>query len=105
MGRPIDKIPKHLLPRLPVCVLRLLSTDQEEIASRGDPIDWAIDTNIKGEDREILREALKLMIEKSPVLAHIKGKTHPDDPEPDWPEELSLLSQAWLDKLLQDEED
>jgi hypothetical protein len=104
MARPIDKIPKHLLPRLPVCVLRLLSAERGEIAGR-DPIDWAIDSDIKGEDREILREALALMIEKSPVLAHIKGKAHPDDPEPEWPEQLDFLSQVWLDKLLRDDGD
>ncbi len=95
MGRPVDKIPKRLIPRLPVCVLRLVSSDQEEIAAHGDSIiDRAIDTNIKGKEREILREALRLMVETSPALTHIKGKPHPGDPDPDWPEELDLLSQA-----------
>jgi hypothetical protein len=101
MGRAADKIPKHLLPRLPTCVLRLLSAEKDEIVGR-DPLDWAIDKDIKGKDRKILREALAVMVETSPALAHLNGKApDPDEPPPDWPEPLDLLSQVWLDKLLQ----
>ena len=40
-----------------------------------------------------------------PDVCATRERAHPDDPEPEWPEELDFLSEAWLDKLMQDQED
>jgi len=53
-----------------LCLAGLLAACSEEDAAK-DPLDWAIDPEMQGEEREILRSALKIVVAECPALADI----------------------------------
>jgi len=61
---------KWLLCVSALCLAGLLAACGEEEAAK-DPLDWAIDPEVQGEQREILRAALAIVVAECPALADI----------------------------------
>jgi len=61
---------KWLLCVSALCLASLLAACGEEEAAK-DPLDWAIDPEVQGEQREILRAALAIVVAECPALADI----------------------------------
>jgi hypothetical protein len=61
---------KWLLCVSALCLAGLLAACGEEEAAK-DPLDWAIDPGVTGEQREILRAALKIVVAECQALADI----------------------------------
>lgn len=69
-----------------VCVSALCLAGLLAACSTKDPIDWAIDPGVTGEQREILRAALKVVIAECPALAGV-----------DWEDEVTREREDWTD--------
>jgi hypothetical protein len=62
-----------------LCLAALLAACGEEEPK--NPIDWAIDPEVQGEEREILRAALEIVFAECPVLAKIDWEAAAKDEE------------------------
>ena len=75
-----------------LCLTVLLAACGEE--DTRDPLDWAIDPEVQGEERKILRAALAIVVAECPALADIDWEAEAKKDRKDWAD--GYFKPAWF---------